>query len=51
MSSFLDELERVGLVDGVGLEVGEGGDHHARLQMLLDPVPGHYFFPLCCLFK
>jgi hypothetical protein len=44
MSSFLDELERVGFVDGVSLELGEGGDHHARLQVLLIRFPVITFF-------
>ncbi len=41
MSSFLDELERVGLVDGLGPELGQGADHHPRLEVLLSILPNY----------
>jgi hypothetical protein len=43
MSSFLDELERVGLVDGLGPELGQGADHHPRLEVLLPTLPRYYY--------
>ena len=43
MSSFLDELDGVCLVEGLGPELGQGAHHHPGLQVLLGQ-PGKRMF-------